>query len=137
MKSLLLAVLITSIAPINAQGIFTDPTPPTPAEQAAVSLTRGMDMELARRKMYRMQNWRLVWENPKATPQAILNALGTDAVKVLTASTVDAGWFTSLATALGVPVSTFIDPKYLTVKAGWDVTPNQDGSVTVTPPVAP
>lgn len=113
--------------------LFTKPNV-TIASQISEQLTASMDMEIKRRNMFRTQGWKNVWENPRATPQEIMAALGQNAVKVLTASTVDAGWFTALASATGKPVSDFINPKYLAVKEGWVITPNVDGSVTVTPP---
>ncbi len=103
---------------------------PTPAENIANNLTRNMEMSLRQRIMFRQQSWRSVWENTLATPDEILAALGTNAVKVLTASTIDAEWFVSLAAAMGISVNTIIDPKFLAIKAGWTLTPNNDGTVT-------
>ncbi len=104
----------------------------TPAERTAETLALQMDQELARRVRFRQQAWVAFWANPSATatPQAILSALGTKAVKMLTVSAADAAWFTGLAQSLGQPVSTLIDPKYLAPKAGWTITPHQDGTAT-------
>lgn len=131
----LLAIAIVALFAIptatKGDGLFAQATI-TPAAQVASRLTSGMDMELRRRVMFRIQGWQSVWENPKCTPTEVLAALGTDAVKVLTASSVDSTWFTNLATATGKPIADFIDPKYLSAKAGWTVSPHQDGSATAT-----
>lgn len=135
-KIALLAIILIGGLTNNsqAQALFTEQVTLTVAEQTASQLKNTMDMEIRRRVMFRKQAWSSVWENSRATPQEIMTALGTNAVKVLAASTVDAGWFTALATTTGKPVSDFIDPKYLAIKAGWTVTPNQNGSVTVVAP---
>ena len=93
-----------------------------------------MNAEIDRRIAVRKESWTAFWENPQATPQEILEALGTQAVTALTASSVDAGWFRSLAASMGKDVAEFIPEQYLDLKSGWKVTLNPDGTATATPP---
>lgn len=114
--------------------LFTEPSPESAASQIARGLTATMSAEIERRIAVREQSWSAFWENSQATPQEILSALGNQAATALTASSVDAGWFVSLAAATGKDVSEFIDPKFLELKDGWQVTMDEDGTATATPP---
>jgi hypothetical protein len=67
-------------------------------------------------------NYNLVWANPNATPDTIVAAMGTDAVKLFALSAALAQLLTS-AGAAGIP---------LTMPAGWTFAPNADGSATLT-----
>ncbi len=67
-------------------------------------------------------SYNLVWTNPNATPDKIVTAMGTDAVKLFTLSAALAQLLTS-AGATGIP---------LTMPAGWTFTANDDGSATLT-----
>jgi hypothetical protein len=70
--------------------------------------------------------YNVLWNNPRATPQQVVAALGTQAVLIFTRSA-ELAAFLAGAGVTGIP---------LTVPAGWSYTANPDGSITLTPPAA-
>jgi hypothetical protein len=102
--------------------IFTPITPVSPPLDAANRVkTSGNQLYKQMVNVY-TSHYNLVWNNPKATPDKIVSAMGTDAQKIFAAS---AGLAQYLV-ALGV---TGIQT---TMPSGWTYTANADGSVTLT-----
>ena len=71
--------------------------------------------------------WTKVWKNPdKLTPQQYCDTLGTDAAQFFAFGATLATLMTSVKPGVTVPGT----------PAGYTVTPNSDGTVTITPPPA-
>ena len=93
--------------------------PPTPTQIANQIISQAAQLQnLLTTKYTNIYN--LVWNNPKATPTDIVNALGTQAVSVFTASADLAAYLIGL----GANVPT-------TVPSGVTATYNNDGTVTI------
>ena len=108
----------------------------TAAELAAESVLTGTNDSFTQRLATRRVLWETVWANPRegATPQAIVDAMGTNAVLIFTASTLDAQFFAALAAAMGTTVEDLVgvdNVQYLSMPPGWTATPNNDGTVSL------
>lgn len=83
-------------------------------------LDRNLSSAIDYAKAQKTANYRLVFSNPDGlTPQEVFDALGTDAVKFLTLST------------QMLAVIRAVDPSYTPPVVAQTLTPNQDGTVTV------
>ena len=108
-------------------GIF-DNQPKDTAQQAAdalVGIIRGQnDSLLGSAKM----GWQLLWNNPSATPQQILDKLGTNAKLIFQLS--DLNWQTLAAVA---QIAGTTPPIINGVPATYTYVINADGTITLTP----
>ena len=107
---------------------------PTPVEQIiANDLTGRINPELSRRLAFFKNSWDTTWENPRSTPDAVVEAMGTKAARFFLAGSIERDYFQSIATALGVTFAELVgDDKYLTTK--YPVTVNENGTATVEMP---
>ncbi len=87
---------------------------PSPAQVAAQQVQSLSLAGFRNLQQFGQQGFNLIWNNPSATPQEVFAALGTNA----SAATIGG------ATAPNMP----------SIPSGWTVTPNTDGTVTVTAP---
>ena len=105
-------------------------TPVAPDKQAAQQILRQARSLLQLILSHHKQGFRQVWDNPRATPEEVVAALGTDAAEVFALS----GQLSTLLAAavgndmkkiieLGIPVGV---PENYTYKV------NEDGTLTLT-----
>ena len=99
-----------------------NPTPVAP-EVAAAQNVKLIGNQLFNQmvKSY-MVAFNLVWNNPNATPDKVVTAMGVDAQKVFALSGALATYLVN-AGATGIPT---------TMPTGWNYVANNDGSVTLT-----
>jgi hypothetical protein len=71
--------------------------------------------------------YNLIWKNPKATPQEVIAALGTNAAAIFGLANLNISTVSSAATLGGAAA-----PAIPSIPAGWTLTPNSDGSITPT-----
>lgn len=136
MKTLALAISLALAALVTAQELIPTATPETktPAQIVAESLVEGMNNALKSRIDSRRVLWETTWENPRATPQQIVSALGNKAAIVFASAGLEAAMLEQVAAARGVSVAQLIgeaNMKTLTVPPGWAATLNQDGTVAL------
>jgi hypothetical protein len=94
--------------------------------QAQVTAIKRMNFqEYNRRVMFVKRGYDLVWNNRNATPEQIIEAMGTDAVAMFTNHGNEQ---IALATLAGQNGLTYTP---LAVPAEYTLTPNQDGSISV------
>jgi hypothetical protein len=103
--------------------LFQPTTTPIPIEQqiANAVLTKSNAL-FAHMIQFYNNNYQVVWNNPKATPDKIVASMGTNATKVF-----------EISAALGNFINS-IQPNTVvaTMPAGWNFTANTDGSVVIT-----
>jgi hypothetical protein len=132
MKTLLL--LIALAAPLSAQLIDTPAaTPPPAAQLAADSIVEAINNEIKHRVAVHKTAWETLWENSRegATPEAILQQLGTRARLVFAFSRANLEHIAACAALVGKQASDFIAPKYLTSPR--ELVHHNDGRVTLAP----
>ncbi len=95
----------------------------TPDQQTAANFTRQIQQQWNQlgNLFTNIANW--VWANPSLTPQQAFDAFGTNATSLC----VLANAYLALLTAAGAPAAS-------PVPAGYSLTMNADGTVTVVPP---
>lgn len=102
-------------------GPFTSVILPSDESAANQIKVNGNNMYSMLLQQY-LNNYNLVWNNKTASPDKIVAALGTEAVKTFTLSAALAQ-FLVLAGAVNIPLS---------MPSNWNYTAHQDGSVTLT-----
>jgi hypothetical protein len=133
MKTLLL-LLLTLAAPLSAQLIDTPATTPAPASQlAADSIVEAINNEIKHRVAVHKTAWETLWENTRegATPEAILEHMGTKASLVFAFSKANLEHIAACAALVGKQASDFIERKYLTSPR--ELVHHTDGRVTLAP----
>ena len=103
----------------------------TPAQQAANNLRQIVVQLFGYLGQGGLAGYNLIWNNRNATPQQVIAALGTDAAAVFQFAELNVNTVGSAATIGGVT-----PPTLPPIPAGWTLAPNEDGSMTVTPPPA-
>jgi len=100
----------------------TAPAVVSPAQQAANQVfASGRQLANLMVNTY-VNSYRAVWNNPNATPQQVIAAMGTGAAAVFAHSAAIAAFLVSQG-APGIPT---------TAPTGWTVVSNSDGTVTAT-----
>jgi hypothetical protein len=102
---------------------------PSPAQVAAQQVQSLSLAGFRNLQQFGQQGFNLIWNNPSATPQEVFAALGTNAAAVLQLATLNNSTIASAATIGGATA-----PNMPSIPSGWTVTPNTDGTVTVTAP---
>ena len=97
--------------------------PPTSATDIAKQLAMYSQMAYRQLLDNYTRSYNLVWHNPTFTPDQVVAALGTSAVKLFTLSALTAQLLAA-AGATAIP---------LTMPAGWNYQAHDDGSVALTP----
>ena len=82
-------------------------------------------------QQFGQQGFNLIWNNANATPQEVMAALGTNAASVFALAALNNA---TIASAAGIGGVT--PPSMPSIPTGWTITPNNDGTVTVTPPAS-
>lgn len=138
MKTLL--ILLASAAICSGQNLISvATTPPTPPQQVASLIITGANSSLITQVAQYKAWYDAFWNNPnqaQADPISNAAALGTNAVKIFAASAENVRHFIVIAQIAGVDISTILPVKYQGPPAGWVITPNSDGTVTLRPPLA-
>lgn len=137
MKKLAILAFFALVAALAAQELIpvTAPESKPPAQVVAESLVEGMNNALKSRIDSRRALWEDTWENPRATPQQIAAALGSNAAIVFASAGLEAAMLEQVASARGVTIAQLIgeaNVKTLTVPPGGAATPHQNGTVTLT-----
>ncbi len=104
---------------------FTLP-PNDPARVAAGQIVQSANFLWNQLPQKYLSAYKALWNNPEATPQQVVAALGTQAAMIFTRSAELAAFLTA-AGVTRIPTG---------VPAGWSYAANPDGSVTLTPPSA-
>jgi hypothetical protein len=99
----------------------------TPAQLAAAQLTNIIKQAFFMLGQSGNSGYNLIWKNPKATPQEVIAALGTNALLIFQLANLNIQTVTQAATLAGTT-----PPVIPSVPDGWTLTPNSDGSMTVT-----
>jgi hypothetical protein len=99
----------------------------TPAQQAANQLRQITKQSFQQLSNAGIQGYNLLWKNNNATPAAIVAALGTDAAGIFALAQLNISTVTTAASIGGAPI-----PEIPSVPTGVTVTPNADGTVTLT-----
>ena len=116
--------------------IPTAPTvPPSAAVQIAKSEIDRLNAMLSSRVADHRERYLAFWENPSATPDEILAALGSDALKYLNAASESAGHLSRLAALAGLTLGEILPPEYYTPRRAFVFAP--DGSITLEPAPEP
>jgi hypothetical protein len=97
----------------------------TPLQQQVASFQIRIAAQYAQLQLLLAVGTNLVWNNPNATPQQVCDALGTGAANLFALSAL-------LCDLLGGITGTTPNP----VPAGWTVTANDDGTITLTAPTS-
>ncbi len=101
-----------------------NPTPiipaPAPEQAAADAVARGAAAMFRQLVQQYQRHYANVWNNKSAAPDKIVAAMGTQAQQIFAASAA----LGSFLTGLGATVPTAIP-------AGWNLTENADGSITL------
>jgi len=103
-------------------GIFATTTQTAPTVTDVVNRIKMANTQLYRGILQQVQGiFKMIWANPSFTPKQIVDGFGTDAVTLF-------GLFDQLQTML-----TSVDPTYvpMTVPSQYVVTPNADGTITI------
>jgi hypothetical protein len=106
-------------------GIFTDIVipPAAPAVVAAATLVQNSNQLYAQLTDSFWTNYNLVWNNPYATPDLVVTALGVNGQMVFMASAGLADYMNAMGADPQLPN---------TLPPGWNYQANADGSVTLT-----
>ena len=89
---------------------------PTPyAELVAQNVIDVINFEITRRVLVQKDTWTSLWENPKATPQEIIAALGDSINIVFAVSSENCNHINRAAQAVGKTITDYLDEKYLSI----------------------
>jgi hypothetical protein len=111
--------------------IFINPAVLTPAQIAARRIRQISKKQYTALGKAGIAGHNLIWNNHNASPQEVLAALGTAAVAAFQLAALNQSTVVSAAAIAGVT-----PPTIPSVPTGWTVTPNSDGTVSVTPPAS-
>jgi hypothetical protein len=95
----------------------------TPSQTAAAQIRQQVQAVWSAMVLGQIDIFRLVWSAPDATPQEVLDELGTDAAQLFQLGAAN------VATILGIDAAALSDNQW---KPPFVVDFNQDGTVTVT-----
>lgn len=102
---------------------------PAPDKMAAQQILRQARSLFQLILTHHKQGYRMVWNNPRATPEEVIAALGTDAVEVFSLSS-QLG--TLLAAAVGNDMKKIVEHGIPTgVPEGYSYKANEDGTITL------
>lgn len=126
----------SSLSTPSVTGLIPVPLPPSPgpAEVVAASLVELVNDQVPKRVSSLIVAWETLWENPRATPQEIFDALharqpGSGAL-VLLAGSLCVQDLENIANAIGATFEELVgESKYYTTKIPFTL--NQDGSITL------
>jgi hypothetical protein len=102
-----------------------NPTSNTPAQQAASQILAIPRMAFQQLGTAGIRGYNLLWNNPRATPEDIFTALGTDAQKVLGFAGINITAVQSAAELDGIS-----PPAIPEIPSNYTLTMNDDGSIT-------
>ena len=115
------------------------PTAPTALPSAAVQIAKSeidrLNAMLGARIADHRERYLAFWENPSATPDEILSALGSDALKYLNAASESVGHLARLAALAGLTLGEILPPEYYVPRRAFIFAP--DGTITLEPAPAP
>jgi hypothetical protein len=113
---------------IPLEQIVEKPKSQIVAETLIEGVNSGFDDRILRFKNL----WETLWENGRATPEEILEKLGTKAILIFQTANLALQDLTAMCQISGSDLSEVLgNSKYLTVAK--PITVNQDGSVIITP----
>ena len=113
----------------NNQLPFTPNVNPVPVAQTIANQIIMSGNQLYQQMLRQYTNsYNQVWDNPMATPDVIVAAMGTNAQKVFTLAAGMAAYLVSAGAvdSTGAPIIP------VTMPSGWNYQANSDGSVTLT-----
>jgi hypothetical protein len=100
--------------------------PTAPLAQSCSRLYAQIGAQLNQLQQLLANGTNLIWNNPAASPQAVVAAMGANAGSIFQLSGLVCGLIGAVTGAAPNPVP-----------AGWSVVINADNTVTLTPPSAP
>lgn len=105
--------------------------PPTPQQATLGDINNAVVNGIQQRVLKYLQLYNLFWNNPYGlAPQDVAAALGTNAAVLFEIAAQEQSVLTAAAALVGAPLAATLPSP----PTGWTVTPNADGSVTLTPP---
>ena len=111
------------------------PTTPIVLPSAAVQIAKSeidrLNAMLGSRVADHRERYLAFWENPSATPDEILAAFGSDALKYLNAASESVGHLARLAALAGLTLGEILPPEYYIPRRAFVFAP--DGSITLEP----
>lgn len=134
MKTLLLfSILLSLSANLPAQLIDTAAPPPPASKLAADSIIEAINSEIKHRVEVHKIAWETLWENNRdgATPEAILEQMGTKAALMFAFSKANLEHIAACAALVGKQPTDFIAAKYLSSPR--ELVIHADGTVTLKP----
>ena len=115
------------------------PTTPTVLPSAAVQIAKSeidrLNAMLGSRVADHRERYLAFWENPSATPDEILAALGSDARRYLDAASESVGHLARLAALAGLTLGEILPPEYYVPRRAFVF--GADGTITLEPAPAP
>lgn len=100
---------------------------PTPAQIAAGQIRQIARQQFVQLAAAGLRGFKLIWQNPNATPQQVLAELGTDAAAIFALAKLNIETLTAAAQIGGAP-----SPQMPSVPEGFSTAVNPDGSVKLT-----
>ena len=103
-----------------------DQKPVDSAQQAADAITNIIQQQNNLLNNALVMAYNLLWNNPNAAPQAILDKIGTNATQVFQLSNLNIITLNSVASLTGIT-----PPAITGMPSGWTATYNLDGTITL------
>ncbi len=113
----------------------TPVVPPSAAVQIAKSEIDRLNAMLGARIADHRERYLAFWENPSATPDEILAALGSDARRYLDAASESVGHLARLAALAGLTLGEILPPEYYIPRRAFVF--SGDGTITLEPAPEP
>lgn len=107
----------------------TPPPEKTAAEKIADSIVETLNGEIKHRVEVHKQLVDVLWHDERATPDAILAALGTKAKLLFQVSAANKAHLTTLAALVGKSIDDFLPAEYQTPPLAFTI--HNDGTVTI------
>ena len=115
------------------------PTTPTVLPSAAVQIAKSeidrLNAMLGSRVADHRERYLAFWDNPSATPDEILSALGTDARRYLDAASESVAHLARLAALAGLTLGEILPPEYYIPRRAFVF--GEDGTITLEPAPEP